>query len=434
MRVLFVLLLLCSSMKLSADQVAAASTVEQLLDSGQLQVDYRLLPETDIVPGQPVSIEVEVATDRWYAQGTRLEDFEIDGATVYRGSQNSSNSSRREGSQSWAVQLQTIQFYPQRAGRLQLPPLRLFVSVNTEGGGVVEGTLTLPARDIEVVTPAAMVGLEDWLASSDIRLDEQYEGLKEAYQPGDAITRRVSLQIDGAPAMMLPALSAAKIDGLALYLPLPVVSERSNRGELTGYRQQQFIYTVEKPGHYTLPAITLEWWDLDAGERRLSELPALEFEAAGGTVGASAVAALWPAKGTLLLSLGVLLVLLAIGWRLRGNAVLNNVLQRYQRRRVRKKLEGRFQRALHNQDAQQALALLFRLSAAETLLQAFDSDEANLRLLARLKRSAYGAIDGGQRLTAAEGGRLLLGLRRIQCPPNVPFWRRSLHLRLNPPA
>ena len=68
------------SIYLIAAGSAAQSTEREpadLLTEGTLRIDSRLIPDTGIVPGQKLVLELEVATIRWFAGGIRIFAFAL---------------------------------------------------------------------------------------------------------------------------------------------------------------------------------------------------------------------------------------------------------------------------------------------------------------------------------------------------------------------
>ena len=423
---LLILLLICESIY--------ALTIEDLQSDGHLSISYRVLSDGEIVQYQPVTLEIEVATDRWFSRGSRIESFEIDKAIVYRSSELSTNSSRSDAGRTWAVQLWTLVFYPQKPGPLRIPAIHVFVSVNTEGGVVVEGSVRLDPQLIDVVTPSPMVGVSDWLATTSLVVEEDYQGLKESYQPGDAITRTISMQVQDSPAMMLPAVIVPDLDGVAVYRVQPKVYEENNRGNLVGYRQQQFIYTVERAGSYTLPSYTFYWWDLERGVKEIIELPALTFSTAAATANEKIMTDLNLAgRGWSLLIVGLLILLgLALIALLSIRFKLKGWIQKYQQKKQRQR---DFIAAVQAREPEQALQCLYILledqfvfKGVVTLDLAYQADASCQNLLQKLKNNAYGAGEQTP-LTLSEAKQLLSYL--VRRPEKNWPWQQPVKFSLN---
>lgn len=415
---------------------ANANTVDKLQREGHLKVEYRIESIESIVQYQPVIMEIEVATDRWFSRGSRIEAFEITDAVVYRASQLSTNSTRTEEDKTWAVQLWTLVFYPQKNGPLNIPAIDVFVSANTEGNKTVEGTLSLAARSIDISAPTEMKDIPNWVATSQFTVSENYQGLAQSYRPGDAIVRTITLQIEAAPAMMLPAIEAPSIKGLGVYSVQPKIAESSNRGQLTGRREQQFIYTIEGAGSYTLPEYTFYWWDLNSAQKRRITLPAFSFttestdgeKTSADTDQASRLNRLSIAiySGGFL-SVALLAFLLYKKQSLQPSGIA---------RRQQKQLARLFLKALEQGNATLALQQLYRAmeqypshTATATLEAAFDDAPHCLQLIRQLQQCCYGQDDCSL-LTLAEGQLLINHLSKTPAKP-LP-WKRPVELDLNP--
>ena len=92
----------------------AATTLEELQAQGHLQVSASIRPDGTLVPGQKLSLVLEVATDRWFSGGTRISIPEVPGLVILQTEQFASNASEVRGGQSWVVQRWTLDVYPQR--------------------------------------------------------------------------------------------------------------------------------------------------------------------------------------------------------------------------------------------------------------------------------------------------------------------------------
>ena len=108
-------------------QPATATTLEDLQAAGHLEVTASIRPDGTLVPGQKLSLILEVATDRWFSGGTRIRIPEVPGLVIVQTEQFASNASENRRGQSWVVQRWTLDVYPQRAGEFSIPPLRLQV-------------------------------------------------------------------------------------------------------------------------------------------------------------------------------------------------------------------------------------------------------------------------------------------------------------------
>jgi hypothetical protein len=119
--------------------------------------------------------------------------------------------------------------------------------------------------------------------------------------------------------MLLPALAAAPVDGLAVYPQPPEIRDHSERGEATGERIERASYVCQRPGKFEIPEQLLRWWNPENSSWQEKRFPAVSLEvtanpalaetpnAAAGTVAGTAEADYWLPR--LLLAIVVLLTL-----------------------------------------------------------------------------------------------------------------------------
>ncbi|MEH6558587.1 MAG: hypothetical protein V7708_12365 [Oceanicoccus sp.] len=428
MRIVFLVLLCIVS------SPAFSATLEQLQQQGHIAISYKLSPSDQAIQYQPVTIEIEIATNRWFSRGTRVENLDIEGAVVNRMGSLSTNSSRQLAGVTWAVQLWTLVIYPQKPGVLSIPAIDLFVSVNTENDPQVEGIISVNKKTLEVIVPESMAAIDQWWATTALTVEQSFQGLKDSYQPGDAITHTIAMSIEDVPAMMLPQLMPASIDGLAVYSPLAVIKDYNNRGILKGTRQQQFIYTVERSGNFSLPAYQFYWWNLVDMKKESIILESQTLIVDGHDIatisgGRSLLDTFASIPFSFLFGCISLLIVIWGGllW-LPKKRLHDYVVQR----QAKKQAEQNFLDAIRASNGQLALQALYDLLEQRssqwlgTLDKTFGDDKACADLIVQLKRFAY---DSGHALSVAEAKQLLVFINREQA--RVWPWQKQVKLSLN---
>jgi hypothetical protein len=275
--VLILLLTLLSSL-------AEAVTVDDLQASGRLEIKAWVQPETGVVPGQKVSLFVEVATDRWFSDGTRVAVPEVRGLVILQTEKFASNASELRGGQNWVVQRWTLDVYPQQPGAFGIPPFAVSVSVSHEDAGDVRGNLMTPPVRLVADLPDALADLEHWVAAPDYRITQSFNRSLEGLEVGDAFEREIVFEATDSMAMMLPAFEPESPQGLAAYPSPPKLDNQSNRGAVSARRVERVTYVVEAPGDYQLPGREYFWWNTDRRRLELLDLPATEIRAGGDPV------------------------------------------------------------------------------------------------------------------------------------------------------
>lgn len=311
------LLLLCwAGIAGSADEV----TLQQLVDEGRLELDARLTPDAGVVPGQKMTLTVEIATERWFSGGTRLSLPEVPGVVILQTEQFASNASERRGDQNWVLQRWTLDVYAQRPGDFTLPPVTARVKINADGAGDVEGALETPPLNFSAALPDALAGIEQWVAAPEYTVSQSFDRSLEGLQMGDAFEREIVFAASDVMAMMLPTFSAENLPGLAAYPAPPVLDNSNNRGQIRASRTERISYVVQAEGEYQLPAADFFWWDTSRAELKVLSLPATTITVGAGVAGGNDKPKYMPSFSPRqwLLSaggLGLLAVLLWLGGR-----------------------------------------------------------------------------------------------------------------------
>lgn len=256
---------------------AVSRTVADLERDGQLQISSSVLPSDGIVAGQKIEVAIDIATDRWFAGGTRLRLPEVAGLVILQTNDFASNSTEQRQGQTWVIQRWTLDVYPQKSGTFSMPPVSATVAVSDERDGVVKGKLYSPTVHFEASLPTGLEDGQQWVASPTFSVTQRFDKDIEAVLPGDAILREVTFEATEVMAMMLPSLTSTKSNGLVAYPKAPELTNNSNRGTTSAKRVDKITYIAESEGHYLLPAQTYYWWDTTSQELRTRLLPEVEI-------------------------------------------------------------------------------------------------------------------------------------------------------------
>jgi BatD DUF11 like domain len=123
--------------------------------------------------------------------------------------------------------------------------------------------------------PSSAVG-SYWLPGREVTLSAAWNPAKLTAQTGDPVSLELDLQAIGLTAAQLPDLSSllSLPAGLKAYPDQPKLDDSTQNGELVGSRDQTVALMADSPGHYTIPALTVQWWDTQANQPRTATLPA----------------------------------------------------------------------------------------------------------------------------------------------------------------
>lgn len=400
----------CLMLFLVIAQVASAETIEGLLGAGELEARAVVKAPPPHFQKAPIEIVVEVGTPRRFSSVTRVRDFTVPGTLVRRTTQSAFNETRRRDGDSWNFQSLRFALHSERAGRLRPPTLTVFISVETEANGVVEGEVKLPVPPLEIEVPPGTEDLASWVAADTFKVEETWEGILDTYQVGDAVTRVRRFTISGSPAMAIPASSPIELDGVDVYHAPPLVDDEEVGGSLQGVREERVVFTFKGGGAHTIPKQSINWFNLKTKAVEKIDFPerVLEVSGAPATEAAPDPEPRGDAKGLwygLLAALVVALGYLLIRWIGRPTW-FRHVRDRFEALRRHRGARADFMRAAEQQDSRRCLALLYQQMSehAEWQLSTASANDPQLSAVSdALMAHAYG---DGQPPEASEVQRL----------------------------
>lgn len=242
----------------------------------QLKVQVQLVPGAAVVVGEQLQVQVDVLTDTWFTAGATLPALKLAGARVQAPSSEAEHTTQTISGQMFYGMRYRYRITPNIAQAFTVPAL----TVSAQPG---QATAPLKAQSAPLIftatQPPGFAPGEPVLVASGLRLRQTLSAAD--LKVGDSLARTLTLQADDTPGLSLPPPPLAPIKGLRAYPQAPSISNLDDgRGAITGgQRIDRLVYRVEQGGHYTLPAISVKWWDSRNHRLQLAQLPALTFEA-----------------------------------------------------------------------------------------------------------------------------------------------------------
>ncbi|RDS82949.1 protein BatD [Dyella monticola] len=193
---------------------------------------------------------------------------------------------------------------PQRAGPLTIPSIEFQgeatdpTSPNDPGGFFNPGglfgnttpvTADSPPVNIDVQAPPPAWGKTTWLPARSLTLSLEGVPSDNKLTVGQPLNLRMVVEATGLSGDALPELSLPTIDGATVYPDQSNTTTHDDGQWLTGHRERSFAIFPQRTGTLTLPQITLTWFDVQTGQKRVATLPAHSFNvvAAGGAPAAT---------------------------------------------------------------------------------------------------------------------------------------------------
>ena len=337
MRVLVLLLLLMAHTALAdaqADVLAGTPADDSLL------LRLALDPPKGLLVGQQARLNLDLLAPNGWASLATPPRLELPGAWLMRVETQGTRLSETLAGTDYSGQRYQWLLFPQRAGEFTLAPLPLKVSVKTfaDGGNEQQQTLTTEALRFNAVSPPGTENISGLITTTALSASQQWQPDSDTLTLGDGIRRQISMRADGIAGMAFAPLQYPALDGVGIYPGEPQLQDRVNRDTLdSGERTETVSYVPEHPGSYTLPDITLRWWDPETQQlrkqilrgRTLSVSAGPAHAGAGSAAGSRAGSGRAPDLALLLALLSGGAALLFWGWRRYGQP---RWAQRQQRR------------------------------------------------------------------------------------------------------
>lgn len=128
-----------------------------------------------------------------------------------------------------------------------------------------------------------------WLPAENVSLSENWNE-PEKIKVGEPITRQIKLQAVGVLGRMLPDLTISNTDDYKVY---PETAQKNQTYEedigLIGQETQTFAFIPLRSGQITLPAVSVNWFDISEGKMKTATLPSKTFTVEENPMYASAL-------------------------------------------------------------------------------------------------------------------------------------------------
>jgi hypothetical protein len=228
--------------------------------------------------GQKVTLVVELLAPGYFASAATFDLPDPQGVILMPPVGSPVVSSEVIDGVSYTVQRHEVSVLAQSAGEIVIPPLT--VRFQYKRAPLDKDAVPAQVKTQEVkftaTQPPGTEKLGLVISARNLEVKETWNPDPATVKPkaGDAFTRTITFTAPEVPGMMFPPFHATAIDGIGIYPKDPEVHDHSERGSLTGQRQDVVTYALQRAGTFTVPAVRFTWWDLDSKSARTVDLPA----------------------------------------------------------------------------------------------------------------------------------------------------------------
>ena len=248
-------------------------------DEVKAAVDISIEKDRETWAGQQVTLMLDLKTTGFSFSNTHFNLPEVSGAFLMQTDTTTIKLTEKIDGRDWQVIRYPLALYPQKAGRLQVPPIEVRFTTSA-GFGSEEKSFEFITDPLELTVklpPGAKPG-ELIVTTTSFELEHEWQPATGAANTGDAVTLSVSRRAVDISAMLLPPLPVFQADGLEAYPQAPVVNDKTDRGDLTGERTDSITWVVEQAGTYEIPGIRFQWWDPVRHELKQQIVPGLSLD------------------------------------------------------------------------------------------------------------------------------------------------------------
>jgi len=233
--------------------------------------------------GERRDINLEMWTEDLSFSGQSWLLPDVPGAFLMQMDSGSIKLSESRQGKSWQGLRYTLSLFPQRAGRIEIPPFEVRFSTR-EGymDAPVEHRLLTEPLTVETRQPEGAQPGAPLVSTTRFQLDADWDPAPKdgavSLKTGDALVLTVRRGAQDLPGMVFASLPEWSADGLGIYVDRPEVRDRAERGSLSGERSDRVTVVCERPGSFRLPELRFQWWNPERQELHEEVIPALSIE------------------------------------------------------------------------------------------------------------------------------------------------------------
>lgn len=267
------------------------------------------LDKTDVVPGQYVTLRVTVLVPTWLPKPVEFPSMEGPNLRVRLPERSTGPTSRQIDGEQWSGVTRDYLISPMVAGTFDIPAQDVPVTYANPGSAqAVKAVLKTDPVRITGVVPQGAEGLDPFIAANSLKLTQEVTQPMTGLQPGQSIKRTVTAQMEGASPIVLPQLMPeTRIDGIGVYPDQPSITEKDERGLLSGTRTESVTLMAEGGTEGHVPGIQLRWFNLTSGMVETATLEGFDVSVEGPPASSPV-----PERSTLMLAAAGLAAVVAL--------------------------------------------------------------------------------------------------------------------------
>jgi hypothetical protein len=257
-----------------------------------------------VAPGEEITLifDAELDKNSVYVQGQAIltlriqqavnlesrsvTELQLDSAFVKQLEQQSFQ--RTIDGRPWLIHEIRYAIFPEASGTLEIPA-QTFSARESGGrrgmlsmGGGRKLQRTTQALSLRVLPiPASFKGAT-WLPAERLTIEEVWSTPPDQLQVGESATRTIKVIAQGLQAAQLPPIDFPLIGGLKTYPDQAVTQDIESATTVSGSREDSVALIPTQAGQWTVPEVSIPWWDVNSKTLRYALLPSREIVVRGG--------------------------------------------------------------------------------------------------------------------------------------------------------
>ncbi|MEJ1240245.1 hypothetical protein WBG78_19040 [Chryseolinea sp. T2] len=212
---------------------------------------------------QPFKVTITVMTATWFTAPVEFDNLQVPNAFVLPFDRNFPGMFDHKGKQYAGIQFYFIVF-PYRAGDFTLPPITVHATTPPEGSSESKA-ITIKTPQLRfVVKPVPADAKDGWFVAKSVSIHERWNKSLTHLKVGDVIERTITINAKGTLPQFIPALKEQELNFANVYPQDPELKDLRDEYDANGELTQSFIYLMEKEGTFSIPPMTVSWWNPNA--------------------------------------------------------------------------------------------------------------------------------------------------------------------------
>lgn len=180
--------------------------------------------------------------------------------------------------------------FPQESGELIIPSVIYSVVPNIERdlwndpfGRNRANILRLPTEEqrIKVKPVPTEAAGKIWQPATNVTLNETWSASLDHLKMGEPVTRTITITAEGLTGGQIAPLPTNTIDGLTFYPDQPQNSDSKTAKGIEGTRVETTAIIPNHGGEFSLPEVSIEWWDVNSQSMKTATLPEKKINVLG---------------------------------------------------------------------------------------------------------------------------------------------------------